>query len=99
MAVFMTYFPRFWGYSAIYDDRKTRYMFESYYQKLVVFMFYGHFMRYCPEFCDSMGICVACYTRLMFESYDQKIIIFTFYEHFYELLPTVLGQRGDVQRP
>ena len=37
MAVFMSYCPQFWGSRVIYNDPKTRYMFESYDQKLVVF--------------------------------------------------------------
>ena len=41
--VFMRYCPRFWGSKAIYDNRNTRYMFESYDQKLFVFAFYDHF--------------------------------------------------------
>ena len=45
LAVFMSYCPQFWGYKAIYNDLKTRYMFESYDQKLVVFVFMAIFMR------------------------------------------------------
>ena len=37
MAVFMSYCPQFWGSRVIYNDPKTRYMFESYDQKLIVF--------------------------------------------------------------
>ena len=37
MAVLMSYCPQFWGSTVIYNDPKTRYMFESYDQKLVVF--------------------------------------------------------------
>src|SRR5215216_7125648 len=48
MAVFMIYCPLFWGSSEIYKDIKTRYMFDSYDQKLVVFVFYVHFDEVFP---------------------------------------------------
>ena len=48
MAVFMTYFPQFLGYRAIYSNLKKRHMFESYDQKLVVFVFYGRFHELLP---------------------------------------------------
>ena len=50
MAVFMIYCPLFWGSSEIYNDIKTRYMFDSYDQKLVVFVFYVHFHELLPTF-------------------------------------------------
>ena len=48
MAVFMSYCPQFYGSRAIYSNLKKRYMFESYDQKLVVFVFYGHFHELLP---------------------------------------------------
>jgi len=36
MAIFMSNFPQFWGLKAIY-------LFESYQQELVLFVFYGEF--------------------------------------------------------
>src|SRR5215216_1863656 len=42
-AVFMSYWTLFWHSRWIYNDPKTRYMFESYDQKLVVFAFYDRF--------------------------------------------------------
>src|SRR3954465_2786957 len=43
MAVFKSYCPQFWGSKAICMARQTRYMFESYDQKLIIFAFYGRF--------------------------------------------------------
>ena len=37
MAVFMTNCPQFWGSRGIYNDHKTRYMFERYDQKPILF--------------------------------------------------------------
>src|SRR3954465_4097219 len=48
MSVFMSYCPQFWGSKAICMARKTRYMFESYDQKLIVFAFYGRFNELLP---------------------------------------------------
>ena len=45
--------------------RKTRYMFESYDQKLVVLTFKAIFMSYCAHLIGSKAIC-------MFESEDQN---------------------------
>jgi hypothetical protein len=36
-------FPLFWGYGGIYMACDTQYMFERHDQKLVVFIFLGHF--------------------------------------------------------
>jgi hypothetical protein len=41
----------------------------------------------------------ACDTQYMFERHDQKLVIFTFLGRFHELLPTILGFRGDLQGP
>ena len=48
MVVFMSYFPHFWGPRAIYNDVKSRYIFESYDQKLVVFALFGCFYELLP---------------------------------------------------
>jgi hypothetical protein len=39
----------------------------------------------------------AHHTQYIFERCDQKLIIFAFLGRFHELLPTVLGFRGDLQ--
>src|SRR3954466_803738 len=48
MAIFMSYCPQFEVSRAFYSNLKTRYMFESYDQKLVVFVFYDHFHELLP---------------------------------------------------
>ena len=48
MVVFMSYCPQFYGSRAIYCNLKKRYMFESYDQKLGVFVFYGNFHGLLP---------------------------------------------------
>src|SRR3954462_15937527 len=64
MAVFMSYCPYFSGSRAICMARKTRYMFESYDQKLVVFVFYGRFHELLPiVFCVTGGF--ACLVRTL----------------------------------
>src|SRR3954465_6421596 len=99
IAVFMSYCPQFWGYQAIYNDLKTQYMFESYEQKLVVFVFYGHFHELLPTVWGSRWICMPHKNTYMFDSYDHKLVVFAFYCRFHELLPTVLGLQGNLQRP
>jgi hypothetical protein len=59
-------------------------MFQSYDQKLVFFVFYGHFHELFPQFWGSKMI-------YMFEKYQQKQVIFAFYGRFHEFLPMVLG--------
>ena len=46
--IFMSYSPQFWGSRTIYKDLKTRYMFESYEQNLVVFVFSDYFHELLP---------------------------------------------------
>jgi len=72
--------------------RKTPYMFDRYDQKLVVFVFGDRFWH-------SMEIYNDHKTRYMFASYNENLIVFSFYSSFHELLHTVLGYRGDLQRP
>ena len=63
----------------IYNDLKTRHMFESYDQKLVVFVFMAIFMSYFPRFLGSSWICMVWQTHYMFGRYDHKLFVFTFY--------------------
>src|SRR3954462_8448654 len=72
MSIFMIYCPQFWGSKSIYMARKTRYMFESYDQKLIVFAFDGRFHELLPNSFRSFGaICMARTTRYMFERYAK----------------------------
>src|SRR3954469_7074498 len=57
------------------------------------------FMSYCPQFWGSRRIYMPRKYPYMFDSYDHKLVIFAFYCRFHELLPTVLGLQGDLQRP
>ena len=70
MAVFMSYYPQFYGSRAIYSNLKKRHMFESYDQKLVVFVFMAIFMSYFPQYLGTSWTCKACKNRYMFEIYD-----------------------------
>ena len=78
---------------------KTRYMFESYDQKLVVLVFVAFLHELLPTVLGSWGICMARKTRYMFESYDQKIVVLVFMAIFHELWPMVLGLMGDLHGP
>ena len=55
MAVFMSYCPQFWGSRVIYNDPKTRYMFESSDQKLVVFHVLWPFSWAIAHFFGALG--------------------------------------------
>ena len=78
MAVFMSYGPQFYGSRAFYNILKKRYMFESYDQKLGVFVFYGHFHELLPTVFGSSWICMPQKNPYMFERYDQKLVVFAF---------------------
>ena len=79
MAVFMSYCPQFWGSRVIYNDPKTRYMFESYDQKRVVFHVLWPFSWAIAHYFGALGgIYNDPKTRYMFVSYDQKLIVFAF---------------------
>jgi hypothetical protein len=39
MAIFMSYYPQFWGSELIYRVHDTQYMFERHDKKLIVFAF------------------------------------------------------------
>src|SRR3954467_14548673 len=56
MAVFMSYCPRFWGSRGICMACTTRFMFEIYDKKLVVFLFYGRFHELLPMVLASKAI-------------------------------------------
>ena len=65
--------------------RKNPYMFESYAQKLVVFVFMAILMSYCPQFLGFKLIRMPLKNPYMFERYDQKIVVFAFSGRFHEL--------------
>jgi hypothetical protein len=39
MALFVSYYPQFWGFGVIYKAHDSQYMFQRHGQKLVVFAF------------------------------------------------------------
>ena len=94
MAAFMSYCPLFWGSREIYNERKTRYMFERFDKKHAVFAFYGCLHELLPTVLWFQGDLQHHKTRYMFESYDQKLIAFVFYGRFYELFPIVYWFKG-----
>jgi hypothetical protein len=55
------------------------------------------FVSYCPFFWGSGVIYTKYGIPYIFERDDKKLVIFAFYRYFHELLPTVLGFRGDLQ--
>src|SRR4051812_28923004 len=73
----MSYCPQFWGIRATCMARKSRYMFEIYDQKLVVFVFDDRFWRPREIYNDHKTI--------------TKNSFFSFYSRFHELLPTSFG--------
>jgi hypothetical protein len=57
------------------------------------------FVSYCPQFWGD-GLIYKVYDSLyILERNDKKTWHFCVYGHFCELLPTVLGYRGDLQGP
>jgi hypothetical protein len=57
------------------------------------------FVSYCPLFWGSGVIYTKYDIPYILERDDKKMVIFGFYSRFRELLPTVLGFRGDLQGP
>jgi hypothetical protein len=61
--------------------------------------FRAFLMSYCPLFCGSMEIYKEYGSLYILERNDKKTCHFFVYGHFRELLPRVLGFRGDLQGP
>jgi hypothetical protein len=82
----------------IYKVHDTQYMFQRHDQKLVFFALMAVFMSYCPQFWGS-----GWFTRSMTLSTClrgmTKTRRFCVYGRICELLPTILGFRGDLQGP
>jgi hypothetical protein len=53
-------------------------------------------MSYCPRFWGFGLIYIVHDIQYIFEGHDKKIIILVFYGRFRELVPIVLGFRGDL---
>jgi hypothetical protein len=52
-AVFVSYFPLFWGFMEIYKEYDSLYILERNDKKLVIFACMAIFMSYCPQFWSS----------------------------------------------
>jgi hypothetical protein len=57
------------------------------------------FVSYCPLFWGSVEIYMKYDSLYILERNDEKIVIFAFIAVLRELLPTVLGFRGDLHGP
>ena len=100
MDVFMSYCPQFWGSMGIFLARKDTIHFLRVMNKNSSFSrFMGVFMSHGPQFWGSKVICTTRNTRYVFERHNQKLAAFVFYGGFHELLPTVLGFRGNFHGP
>jgi hypothetical protein len=62
-------------------------MFERHDQKLIVFMFSGHFCELLPTICGFGAIYEAHESRYMFERHDQKISVLYFLIVFVSYCP------------
>jgi hypothetical protein len=93
----MSYYPLFWGSVEIYKEYDSLYILERNGENIVVFAFMAVFVSYCPPFWGSRVIYNAHDTQYMFERHDQKLVVLAFRGHFHELLPIVLGFRGELQ--
>jgi hypothetical protein len=49
-AIFMSYWPLFWGSVDIYKEYDSLHILERNDEKLVVFAFMALFVSYCPQF-------------------------------------------------
>jgi hypothetical protein len=96
MAIFVSYCPQFRGSEVIYKAHGTEYMFERHDQKLIIFMFLAVFVSYCPQSWVFMVIYKALTLSTCLRGMT-KICRFYVVGPFHELLPTVLGLRGDLQ--
>src|SRR4051812_22625799 len=94
MPFFMSYCPHFWCYRRICMARKTRYMFETYEQKLIVFASYFHFHELCPQIWHTRAIYNDLKTRYMFEGMTKNSSFSCFITIFVSYTPKfcVLGR-------
>jgi hypothetical protein len=96
MALFVSYCPQFWGSGEIYTKYDKMYRFDRHDKNLFIFAFMVIFVSFCLQF---WGFSVIYKVYVMFQTHDKKLSTFTLYGKFNELLPTVLGFRGDLQGP
>src|SRR3954463_5481956 len=90
MAIFMSYCPQFEVSRAFYSNLKTRYMFEIYDQKPVVFVFFGQFHDLLPAI---FGIQAECLIRTLtcLRDMTRKSSFSRFMAIFMSYLPQFYG--------
>jgi hypothetical protein len=98
-AVFMSYCPQFWGSWLIYNVHDTQYQFKRHAKNSSFLCFRAIFVSYCPLFWGSVEIYKAHDTEYILERNGNFFFLFCDYGYFPELLPTILGFRGDLQGP
>src|SRR3954468_4707410 len=72
IVVLMSYCPHFWCYRMICMARKTRYIFKTYEQKLIVFASYYRFHELCPQIWHTRAIYNDLKTRYMFDDMTKN---------------------------
>src|SRR4051812_38836032 len=93
MPFFMSYCPHFWCYRRICMARKTRYMFETYEQKLIVFASYFRFHELCSQIWQTRAIYNDLKTRYMFEGMTKNSSFSCFITVFMSYTPQFLRSR------
>jgi hypothetical protein len=98
MAIFVSYCPLIWVYGGggLHGPWHSVYVWEAW-PKIYCFYIFGPFswaIAHCFGFPRWFTIPM---THYMFERHVPKVIVFFDYGRFCELLPTVLGFRGDLQ--
>jgi hypothetical protein len=66
------------GFRTYLQGHDTRYTFERHDQKLVIFVFLGHFVSYCQLFWGSMEIYKEYDSLYILERNHKKLVIFAF---------------------
>src|SRR3954468_980590 len=87
MAIFMSNFPQFWGSKEIY-------MFESYYQTLVIFASYGRFHKLLPIILGFQGNLNDRKTRYMFKGMTKNSPFACFMAIFMSNCPQFWGSKA-----
>jgi hypothetical protein len=96
MAVFVSYFPLFWGYGGEFTWPITLSTCLRGMTKNFLFLrFRSVFMSYCPQFWVFGVIFKARDTWYLFDRHDQKLVVFAFMAVFVSYFP-LFGVLGDL---
>src|SRR3954465_1060681 len=97
----MSYCTLFWCSMGIYNDPKTRYMFESYDQKLVVFAFYVPFRELLHTCLGLHGDLCGPLDTMHVSGDDQIFVVFVLMTIFvsYCHISRVSGRFTTTNRP